>query len=460
MSEGTNSRIGTSRKVMRVVNMSTIGNAPVVNDKANPSEDFVRCGRQNLFREFLRGLADNVAPLNSVVNTMALYIAGRRLVFKDRNGEEIERATEVWNALHAEEGEAYFRRAVAKDLALLGDRAFELSINALGQPAALYHLDAMRLRIGKKDGKGKINQFKWCSNWELTNKYSKDYPIQTLPAFNLKGEAFREKGKGVMFAKDYHQGQDYYGMPWYMSALTDAEVWARIPVFNRTQIDTGFRPAFHIHVFLNSDDQKIEEIDGYIEEVFTGPDGKTYAVTHGTTAEGAPQITKLERGDHAGELDKMGDRAEQVLYKSCGIPPILMGVEVNTGMSGKGLALDQSVTQFMRTQIQPRQWLITDDALRIIQLCGVSEAVSCEVEQLIPFDPATDPALQRQTYLRSRTINEDRLAGGLGKLTIDGVPEEDGGVPDPKGDKLLIEAGQQAQPEETDETDPQDRNNA
>jgi len=431
-----------------------VGNTPVVNDKSNANEDFVRCGLFNRYREFLRGLADNSPALNTVVRTFALYYAGRRLIFRDRNGEEIERATEVWNALFPD-GEASWRKAVAKDMALLGDRAFEVVYNTLGQPAAIHHIDAMRLRCGKKDELGRVNFFRWCSNWELTNRYSKDYPQIRIPAWGTP-EAKVAK-KGIMFAKEYHQGQDYYGMPPYLAAITDVEVSVHIPQFNISQLRGGFKPGVLAHLQTNLDEADLEQLDKDFDEVFMGADGKPYMLTVGNKDE-ALTVTTLKRADHAGELDKMADRAEQVIYKSVGLPPILAGVDVSTGMSGKGLALDQSVTQFLRTQIQPVQWMITDDALRIIQLCGVAEAVSCEVEQLVPFDPATDPALQRQTYLRSRTVNEDRLAGGLGKLTIDGVPEEQGGELDPKGEMLLIEVGTGANMNEEQDANPKEDN--
>jgi hypothetical protein len=433
------------KKKLQVMNMVNMGNTPVINP-VQPALKFVPCGSRNGFREFLRQLADNCAPLNNVVNTMGMYIAGKGLIFRDAKGEVVDRASEAWMSLHQEEGEAYFRRAVSKDLALLGDRTWEVILTRGGQILSLYHIDAMRIRIGRKDEKGRIPGFFFCSDWTKNasgRKNDANYPVSEIARFGSPGA--KAEGKGIMFAKDYHQGQDYYGLPWYLPALTDAEVWARIPVFNRDQLDTGFKPSFHIHVFNNADDADVKEIDENIEVVFTGADGKAYFLTTGTKDEGAPQLTKLERGDHAGELDKMGDRAEEVIYKSVGIPPILMGVAVNTGLGGQGLALDQSVTQFLRTQVQPRQWLLTDDALRIVQMMGVKEAVTCEVDQLMPFDAAEDPALKRQTYLRSHTVNEDRLADGLGRLTTDGKEEEkDGSNLDPKGEKLLIEVGTQS----------------
>ena len=417
--------------------MSVQGNAPTVVDD-DRSIDFVKCGKNNLFREFLRDLADNCSPMNSCINTLGLYIAGKRLVFRDAKGDEVEAATMKWAELTMMDGEAAFRSRIAKDLALLGDRAFEVMYSKAGI-AGVSHLDAMRLRSGKKDAKGRVKEYYWCSNWQKRGNYNKDYPVTTIPAFGSDG--VKAAGKGLHFAKDYHQGQDYYGMPYYLPALTDAEVFSRIANYNRTQIDTGFRPKFHIHIFRNGDAKDITDIDQNIETTFTGPDGKAYVLTSGTSDEGAPMFNALDRGDHAGELDQMGDRSEMVIYKAFGIPPILMGVEVDTGMSGKGLALEQSVTQFLRTMVEPRQKFITDAALQIIQLCGVAGVVSCEVEQLNPFDAATDAALQRQSYLRRTTVNEDRMEAGMGRLTIDGTPEDQGGELDPRGNLLLIQVG-------------------
>lgn len=448
-SESTNSRIGRTRKLLKVVNMSTVtGNAPQVSASGS-SDKWVRFGKSNMFPEFLRSLADNCPPLNASINTFALYLAGRRLIFRDANGEEVARASEAWNSLHRTQGEAHFRKSIAKDIALLGARSIEVIRSVGGGIAQVNHLDDMRVRIAKRSKDStRIEGFYFCSNWERRTGDGGEYPAIYIPAYGTRQAD--EAGKGILYAKEYHQGQDYYGMPIYLPALTDAEVFARIAQFNRTQLDTGFRPAFHIHAIVPSkDDENVEELDENIEEVFTGPDGKSYALTTGTRDE-APIITKLERGDHAGELDEIGDRAANVIYDAFGIPRVLMGVEIATGLSGKGLALEQSVTQFLRTQIIPRQYLITDDALWIVQQMGISEAVSCEVDQLLPFDQATDGELQRMSYLRRTMVFEDRIANGQPILTTDGKePKEDRSNWDPRMTMLLIEAGMNKQAEGT-----------
>ena len=431
------------RRVARVVNMGgQQSNAPAILATEYRNEPFVRHGRHNLFNEFISALRDNVPAVNTSVDTFAQYIAGLGLEFLDKDGKEIPAAMDKWRDLMShgtsvEDGEDYFLNAVAKDIALVGYAAMEVISGGDGKPAAIHHLDASRLRSGKKDAAGIIQNHYWCSNWELYAKRSKDYPLVTLPSWEAPGF----QPKRVLVYKGYHQGIDFLGLPWWLPAITNAEVLSRIPVFNRTQLDTGFRPSFHIHVFTNKDETDLIELDENIEAIFTGQDGKSYAVTTGTPQEGAPVFNKLERGDHAGELGGLEDKYEQIIYKAFGIPPILMGVDVNTGMSGKGLAIEQTLTLFQRTKIAPFQKYITNPAKRAVELCGIP-VHECRVKQLTPFDAATDAALKRQSYLRSVFVWEDRMTSGLPIATVDGKdPNPNRSNWDPRMNLLLIEAG-------------------
>lgn len=388
-------------------------NAPAILSTEYRNEPFVRHGRRNLFNEFLRALADNCPPLNACVDTMAQFIAGHGVEFVDKDEKPIEEANDKWAELLSqgqaiEEGPDYFGNAVGKDVGLVGYGSMEVVFSGEGQPAAVYHLDGSRLRSGKKDEIGLIQNHYWCSNWEQYAKRSKDFPLITLPSWEAEG---RQK-KRVIVYKSYHQGTDYLGLPWWLPGITNAEVLSRIPRFNLTQLDTGFRPAFHIHVFDNSDEADLIQLDESIEAVFTGQDGKSYAVTTGTVAEGAPLITKLERGDHAGELQTVEDKYEQAIYRAFGIPPILMGIDVNTGMSGKGLAVTETLSLFVNTKVKPLQRALTVPAKRIMDLCGI-KTHEARIKQLTAFEPAKDPVLQRQTYIARTTVGEDRLANGL-----------------------------------------------
>lgn len=413
MSDGTNARIGKARRLVRVVNMQSA--APAIGTEKTSSEKWVKFGAHNLFPEFVRGLADNTPDLDACINTAALYIAGHGLEFLTDRGEVMEDVGAQWRSLLVEAGgEEMFLQSTALDIALMGTRCWIARGSAAAPIAALDHIDVCRIRASKKVN-GAVPSYWFSSNWE--KRTDSLYTPVEIPAFGQPSE----DGRRALYWKSYKQLRDYYAEPHWLAALADAEVLARIPVFNRTQLDTGFRPAYHIHAFvLNKDDENIAELDEYVEEIFTGADGKNYVVTHGTPDEGAPQLTKLERGDHAGELDGTRKVSKEELFTCYGIPKALMGMDQATGLSGRGLALEQELQLFMSTKVLPWQKPITAGALQVMHALGRLDVASVRVKQLNPYDASSSPEHLSLTYLCRMTVLEDRRKHGMGPLTTDG----------------------------------------
>lgn len=400
------------RSLLRVYSMggAQIGNAPYIGDGKGTNEEWIRFGRNNLFPEFCRALADNCSPLDACVNTMAQYIAGNGLEFLDENEKPIPAAMRKWEELCGEDGEDAILEATALDLALMNTMSWEV-IYSNARPLQLQHLDVTRVRLGKKNQEGMVDKYYFSSNWSQYKQPG--YRPEPIDAWGA-----RNKGKALLYRKAYKQLRDYYGEPHWMASMADAEVLVRIPVFNRTQIETGFKPSVHAHLTTNADAENIDEIDENFETAFTGEDGKPYVLTVGSTGE-TLQITKLERGDHAGELDKTRTVSKEEIFHSYGIPPVLMGVNVNTGLSGKGLAISEELSLFDRTKVRPKQKHIAVSAKKLLAACGIDVPI-VRVKTLVPFEPAEDPALVRQTYLRRMLVGEDRLKSGMPVITTDG----------------------------------------
>ncbi len=400
--EGANARIGTGSR-FRVLAMSQIGNAPAIVSDRNSGENWVRFGRHNLFPEFVRGLADNCAPLDACVETMAQYIAGNGFEFLDANDKPMAEAERKWEELCGEDGPDAMIERLALDAALMNSHSLEVLYNGAGMPALLNHLDVCRIRSGKKGEDGKVKEFYFSSNWERRTEPGYR-PIQ-IPAWGEDGP------RKLIYRKGYKNLRDYYGEPHWLAVMADAEVLTRIPVFNRTQIDTGFRPATWLHFESNQDAADTDEIDEKMELAFTGESGKTYLVTASAVNE-KMTITKLERGDHAGELDKTRAVSKEEIYHSYGIPPVLMGVNINTGLSGKGLAIEETLSMFMTMKVAPKQKPIARTAKIILAACGI-DVPYVGIKHRVPFEPAKDPVLQRQTYIARTTVDEDRIANDL-----------------------------------------------
>lgn len=406
--------------------MNQLSNMPAIGRHKGTAEKWVRFGSRNVFPEFLRALVDNCPPLMLALNRMAWFIAGNGVEFHDENGEVFAGSEDQWRELMGEEGEREFLDRTAADLCLMGSRSWELILNGFAEPGLLGHLDTMRVRSEELDDDGYPGGFWWSDDW---TKARSDKKFKPVPLNAYRPDKLVEKA--VMYRKGYHNGSDVYGIPWWMAALTQGEVLSKIPVFNRTQIDGGFRPAFHIHVFNEGSKKRIKQLDERIEATFTGEDGKLYALTYGTVEEGAPQFNPLPRGDHAGELSQLEEKDEAMIYKAVGIPRILLGAETKTGLGGQGLAIEQTLAMFMRTVIIPLQnKFILEGALNVMRQCsGFENIAKAVMKQVDPFDSVVDPVIQRQTYMRRTTVNEDRVANGL-----DPLPDSD-----PRGEMFLIE---------------------
>lgn len=405
-----------SRKPLRVKALGNIGNAPSVKSDS-VSGEWVRFGARNLFPEFCAALYDNCSPLAACIDTMAQFVAGSGWSFTDSNGEPMLEAHRAWAEVCGEQGEWYHLSSTAHDLSLMNTFAWEAVRSRVGI-AMLQHLDVCRVRAGKRKD-GRIPAYWFSSNWEKAsdNRYK---PIE-IPAWGSGG------AKELIYDRAYKQLRDYYGEPHWMAAMVDAEVLSRIPVFNRTQLDGGFKPSVHAHLQSNKDDADLDQLDEDFEMTFTGEDGKPYILTVGAINE-TLTITKLERGDHAGELDATRRVSKEEIYHSYGIPPILMGASVNTGLSGRGLAIEEELSLFQTAKVRPRQRRIEEAAKKVLRDMGI-EVPQVRILPLVPFEPAADNVLQRMTYMRRTTVNEDRIANKFDPLPAN----------DERGNKMLME---------------------
>lgn len=412
---------------------------------------YINFGRNNLFPEFCRSMADNAGPLGSSHNTLSMYVAGQGLEWLNEKLEPVPEAEKRAAKWFAHSSEKKVLQAIGSDIALLQAKAIDIAPSRDGgqKIAAVYHKDVSRIRAFEKvllpDANENLTwmipKWAWCADWEEGTRKSwaaiLDDPKlkpDVTESFNWKSPSTTDKT--TIYDRAYRQNTDYYGVPWWIPALTSTEVWAMVPVFDRTQISTGFRPAFHIHVFSDKDEVDMVQLRKDIKDNLTGANGQAFTLTCGTVAEGAPQITKLERGDHAGELLDLLKRHADVVYEAYGVPKVLMNVEVQTGLSGKGVAIVEEEASFIKRMVEPLQALMTDDFLKLmVEVEGVKEVKYCRVKQNTVFNVKTDPELFRMSYLRGKKVNEWRIEQGM---------EEDTEV----AGKYLIEMGpgQQQQP--------------
>ena len=370
-------------------------------------DPWVWFGSDNLAPERWRELADNCVPLARCHELAALFIAGKGVKFINEDGSENEQAQARFQEWVSETSEEEFMERIASDLTLLGAFAFDVTPLRGGRRVGrIRHRDAMRVRLGHVDEDNRISTLYWAPDWvRIYNgrRSKKNYVPTEREALDLS----KFQPDATAYVKAYKQGRDYYGEPWWLSAVPDAEVWAKVPIYNRTQMDTGFRPVVHLHMETEKDPNEIDKLYDDIVDSYTGSSAQGVFLTFGRKGENV-QLNQLERGDHAGELDEMRNNAEKCVVRACGVSPIIYGLDgVSTGMDGASQALEQAVMQFQRTFVEPRQKIITRTFTKLMEADGI-EVWDTVIEPLDIIDAKTDVVQNRQAYMRSVTVNEHR----------------------------------------------------
>ena len=375
--------------------------APIVEERytGNP---WVYFGADNLFLENMRTLADNCVPLQRCIEMTAGFIAGRGIRFVDEQGNVVEAAQRKFQEWMSDTTEEDFLHATALDIALANTKSWVVRRGFGGGIVRVDHLDVSRLRSGKIID-GKVNNYYWSANWKEVGARGgavvRYRPIE-LPAFRMDERV----PSAVIYSKTYKQNRDYYGEPWWLPAVPDAEVWAKVPVFNRTQIDTGFKPTVHLHTYISADTKDLEQYDKDIEDAYTGANGRGIFHTFGTQDENAPVLNVLERGDHAGELDAIREAAEAVVVRGYGVPDLLYRMDVVGGLTSAGNAMKAAADQFIEGFVKPKQQMITKDLVRLMNAEGIN-VWNAEIIELQLFDDASEAEAVR---LRTMTIDELR----------------------------------------------------
>jgi len=124
-------------------------------------------------------------------------------------------------------------------------------------------------------------------------------------------------------------------------------------------------------------------------------------------AEEEPFFRELSRGNHAGELDQIGNRCADVIYDTFGIPSLLMR-DREGGLTSQERAIAIRLQQLQRTVVARKQRMITAPLVKLMNLSGVP-VWDARISPLQIFDPVQS----EKVMLLSRSVNEVRADAGL-----------------------------------------------
>lgn len=407
---------------------------------------WVEIGQSNTFPEYCMAVIANCAPLAAAAQRMSLFLTGLRYEPLDKEGKVVEEALKEYESWfgqdidgQAQQTEKQFRTRVMTDIAHLSALAVdvaptvgtekEITSTSKKKIAALFHRDVTRLRVGQYDEQTKRRTHNyWSANWEKCK--TKRYEPIPLPVFDPK----KLSGAKVfsIYAGQYVSGMQDYFLPVWIGALSDAENWASIALHNKTQADASFSGTTMVAIPGNKDQVNLEQIDENLELLYSGPRGKKiFTVLKGNTGERV-EVIPIPRGDAPGESEDLRDKStDAILTGYHGMPKVLIGMDIDAGMGGAGLALEETWNHFLNTAVIPSQELYTNMIDTMLRLNGFENVVRGRIVNEAPWK-FTDKALKAQEYMATTTVNDSLKAQGKPVL-----PPED-----KRGSMMLKEIGQ------------------
>jgi DNA-binding Lrp family transcriptional regulator len=415
--------------------------------KERRDKDYILCGDDNLYPEYLTYLFNKSAKHNAILNSKAHYVFGEGY----ENGDTpINRIGETLNDII---------RKAALDVEIYGGFRLEVIWDRAHRVSELYHVDYTTIRKGKDGG------FYFAEEWK---KFIREDEIKYVPAFNPAEPV----GSQIYAYDEYRPMMRHYPLPGYIGSNNYIETDIEISKFYLSSIRNGMMPSKMLQFYIGDPgEEKKKEIEARFAKKFSGAEnaGKFVMVFNP-----AGPDKKIEISDLSGsELDKMfvelNKTVQQEIYAGHGITsPMLFGIKTegqlggstelrmayeifqNTYAKPKAKALDREVSYLMGFAAAPAEYELrpTDPIGWQIPDSVIAQAYTPdEVRDLMGLEPIDKPAetavaktlnalagvspLVATKILDNLTKNEIRSLASLPPV-VDGdvIPNPDGSMPD------------------------------
>ncbi len=399
----------------------TPSQAPTISERVQKNKEYVFFDTDNLFPQRLIDIADNSAAHNTALTTIARHIAGDRLLFEGDGVEGAERFLESITG-----GLMQFVNRTANDISYFNGYAWQPIYNRLGQFAHIKHSDFSTVRSGKIDPEtNDVNGFYLSADWKIATKrrsFSGEFELYKPHfIFPFNFETGTAEGRQLIYRFGYKPSKIFYPEPDYLGALHWLEIDHSVAEFHDNNLKNGFAASAHIHVPTVKEDDEALALRRGIERDYAGSaSAGGIFVTMGGVDEEAPVINTVPQLNNTELLSQLHDKVNQEIVIAHNIPPMLIGMQVSTGLQSEGLALKEALDLFHSGKIRPKQMWIENDLNKILELHGFSATVKIKRLDPIDFIPSDEILLETWTGNEIRELHgKEDLQDAEGQMEFD-----------------------------------------
>ena len=371
-----NVNLKTTKEDHKIVAMSAIdpfkvANLPSPREDEARGQDWVIYGEKNSYPNFLYGLYQDDATLQSIIDGMIDYLKGDAITMNfdlgwgpgivNRTGERIEQLVE----------------RCYSDLCIFGGYYLQIIRTSTGSIKEFYWLDYRFMRSDKRN-----ETFYYSEDFADNKSYGR---CKTLiyPKF---APEFNNVEASVLFYKR-PQSRGVYALPIYNGAIKSIVTDMKINNFSLNEVENNFTASALIN-FCNGipDDKVKEEIERDLEEKFSGSENAgRFLISYNVDADHATQVERIQSDDFDKRYDALQKRVQSQIFVSFRATPMLFGLPLEQGgFAGNEYA--SAYALFNRSVVKPMQAGLIDSFDKVM---GMKDSLT--------ITPLTDILIPGQT---------------------------------------------------------------
>lgn len=374
----------------KILNLTEAPQTPQVNDQLNKTFPYVYFGKDNLFPQYLVELINSNPAHASALNLKRSFVYGQGL-----EGSGVAELERVLKGVSVGD----FLEKIVYDYVTFGGFYVNVIWNRGGKIEQIKHVDFTTIRSGRIDTAAKAVTKMWMSydwsiatgkrNFNSSNEFYKPFEISFFNEKTFRQD--REYGQ-IYVAKEYKPARTFYAEPDYQAAILAIEIRNGVWELHNSNLSNGMFGNTHIHLFSDlSDDAKRAAVENGLNKKFAGKKNTGKMIlTWSKVEDGAPQINKLNDTNTHEMYTYIGNDMDKAIMQAHGINPVLLGVEIRTGLSGNAQAIRESYEYFNRTYVKNRQGFILKHLKNILSVNGNYEL------DIIPFKAFEEVAQNEQ----------------------------------------------------------------
>lgn len=319
-------------------------------EKKVSGKDFISWGENNGYPQFLWGLYNDCATLQTIINGTSDYVVG----------DDITCTVQGFEKVVNKQGETIkdIIQRIAVDYILFGSFAVQVIRNVMGNVSEIYWVDINKLRSDEKN-----EVFFYSDDWAKSYGRVK---YLVYPKFNPK-----DSNATSIFYYKGNKTRSTYGTPIWSAAVRNAMIENYITDYHLNEINNNFMTSKLIS-FNNGmpTDEVREEIEKNLVEKFsgTGNAGRTM-ISFADSRDNAPEVISLATDNFADRYNTLAERNMEQLFTAFRATPVLFGIVTkNNGFSTTEYS--DSFKLFNKTVVSPIQDAIIDCFDKIFGVTG------------------------------------------------------------------------------------------